>query len=421
MRKLLIAIWGILLLAGTFEQELPNENDRKIGPKEIYWLNTTVGVTSNRNHSLTTVNAAPPAIQTVPLTTITDPKFTTPAINTAVIGSYATGQSGLYSPGADINLIEGRHSFETWAAGSPTGWTSYLGAGSILTQDTTNHIHGLSSAKLTQTGNEAVLYSPCSTTNIGSGTGPWYVRCFAKKTSGTASCGLLLTEYSDGACATYVTGKWLTSPPLSDVPVTWTPIGKSFSSSNTIGSWIITLACNPATAVTSWDACELYPGTELKDSLCVNDADTTAACDASITSGTYQLSATKNWHISKTVSTPYDWSDTSGSFLFYIPPTAGDNNKMNLYINNDALYWEVYTSAGVQKQAIVACAKNAHQEAIINIYHTKLGNIKVCCDSTCGSAVSGATIATPSSTFYLGNNASAGYNTWIDNLKFFDK
>jgi hypothetical protein len=186
------------------------------------------------------------------------------------------------------------------------------------------------------------------------------------------------------------------------------------------GSWRFQINCTADTAVTDWDACELYAGNYNTDDVCVVNAFTTATCNASVVSGTYQLS-TGSWHINRTVALSMDWSTTTSRYLFAIPATSGSNNKMQLYVNNNVLYWDVYTSAGVKKEATVACAETAHTNVMVSAYHSYAGNIWVCCNGTCGSRVSGATITTPSSTFYLGGDGTVGSDVWINGLNFYNK
>lgn len=369
---------------------------------------------SSKGNYLTTTNAAPPALMLAPPASGTQPFLVTPAANTSTIGSFATGQGGLYDPAAKTSLIS-YGPFETWAAGSPVGWSVSNGAGSSWVQDTTNSAQGISAAKATQTGDYTYVLSSCATANIGSSAN-FYGSCYAKKLSGTSACYLGIAKFSDGACSSSLGNQNITVS--SDIPSSWTNIGGVWSTSDTVGSFQFFIICSAVTAVTVWDACEFYSGSQPTDSFCGVDAAGPAVCNASIVSGTYQLGV-NNWHINfPAVASPNAWSASAFQYIYVVPATSGFDNEMMLYINAGNLYWTVYTSTGVAKTATVACSIADHTPAAVSVYHSYAGNIWVCCNGTCGAQVSGATITTPSSTFYLGGNGVVGSDLWIEEPQF---
>ena len=378
--------------------------------------NSWRGVVSSKGNALTTVNAAPPAMMIAPPNSGTEPFLKTPQPNTSQVGSFAVGQGGLFVPDSTTNFTH-RFSFESWSGSplQPVGWSGGNRVNALFSPDTTTVAHGLYSAKLTQTGGYMALYDSCSANTLTSGTS-YVFSGWAKKISGTASCSLLLYAYTDSACS--VGQVLLTYSIRSDIPTTWTQITDVFTPAATYSSVLITIDCDAATAVTNWDAIELHAGTYAPDSVCGADTDTNTTCNASIVSGTYQL-GTHNWHINATISFPYSVASTpSARYLLYFPGTSGNQNRINAAIYNGWLYFDCYDSAGTPIEVDVACNPTVHNKADISLYHSYGGEVKACCNGSCGTSLPGCTQTTPGSTFYLGNTVSNGMNVWVRELDF---
>lgn len=369
------------------------------------------GVTSNKGASLTTVNTAPPSLLMSPINSGLIAPYEKLPPNISRVGSYSTGKGGIYVPKAKTNLT-GRSSFESWAAGVPTGWTKVSGA-STITQSS-DAIHGNSSLKIDSVASGIMLAGPCMTGTINDAS-DYNMHCYTKKTSGTPDCNFVIDQYSDGACGTHVKYDVFA---MSAFSTSWQNNEYIYNTSDIFSSWKFIIYCYGNTSVAYFDGCEVYEGASSTDNICSNDIAGESVCNASVVSGSRQLS-TSGWRIDKEIALPVATSGASRQ-IFYIPGTSGNNNKMSWSIGSDTLTWSVYDAAGTIHSATVACAKSAHVSAKIQAYHDSAGNIWTCCDGACGTHTSGATIATPGNVFYLGGDGTTASDIWISELKFYN-
>jgi 6-phosphogluconolactonase (cycloisomerase 2 family) len=297
---------------------------------------------------------------------------------------------GMYVSGANTNLIAGRQSLETWAAGSPTGWVETNAGACNWTQDLTTRADNRSSALATEDGSGTYLTGPCSTGGIGA---EIEFSAYAKKVSGTPTCTLSLAEYSVNNCTGALATTAIVSPILTTSWAKYKAVWDGWNVSTL--SWTPIISCTTATAASSnWDAISMRSTAVVpsQSSFCGVDAATTAVCNATVVSGTNNI-GNGSFHFRMTVNTPYDWTLPT-SELFYVPATPASNrNKMSLTATTNTLSWSVWNDADIQKTATVACAGTANTDVTVDAYHTAVGGIKVCCNGLCGTTTTGADLA----------------------------
>ena len=328
---------------------------------------------------------------------------------------FSNPQNGLYVTGANTNLIKGRQSLETWAAGSPTGWVETNGGACNWTQDLTTRADNRSSALVTEDGAGTILTGPCSTGGIGAEID---YSAYAKKVTGTPTCTLSLAEYSVADCTGALATTAIVSPTLT---TSWAKYEASWNSWNASTlSWTPIISCTTATAASSnWDAISIRSTSAIsrQDSFCSVDADTTAVCAKTAVTGT-NTTGFGNFKLAMTVNTPYSWAGVS-QVLFEVAGTSGDNNRIDLLIDDHKLTFMVWSSAGSAKTASVACYQpTGAVDVAVKAYHSAAGQIWVCCGAVCSAKSTGATMAAVGTTFSLGGS-TFGSDVWIKNFKIY--
>ena len=373
------------------------------------------GLNSDQGTSVSITSSAPPASL---LSTSGDPStLVSTSPDSAIVGAH-----GLYiHPGVD-NLIQ-RQSFESWPTWD-TSTTAGDGSAAIAQDSTGAAVHGLSFIKMTLTGttSAAEARSACITTGISS---DLYVQAMLKKGSGTTQAAIKIHEYSDASCTSSIGTTDIVA--ATDVTTSWDEYSGQFAAASWNGStagYEIELheTCNGG-CDSHWDAIQAASRSTKTSAWCVT-CDTDATCSCTKTQATIpQPLSPGGWKISATVRMDHASSTKTGSttgVLYYVPGTVGNNNSTQLIWQGNSIFFTVYDSSGVSKQASVSATGSADTDYLIEAYHYADGDIKVCLDGSCGSTVTGAVMDGISSTFQFGYLGSFVGDWWVRNFKVED-
>ena len=307
------------------------------------------GLVAETGQEIAVSSAAPPAILIAPPDSGTQPFLVDMPVNVMQVGkASSTATVGGTSPSAISNLAH-RRSFETWAAGSPTGWTETSGGGtSDATQNTANMAHGGSSAQLLCDGVNAIqLDSACKAL---SGSTAYWADAYGETLAGTATAYVQLTECTDGACSVEcVTTTLWTGDPGAD----WQVRGNTRTTGAGVNSGLVTIKMDTTSATAVFDAVSLYTGNTGKRSFCPGDTDATASCTAIVPSAFTNIPANGEVTIGLTASSPW-----AGTALAVAASVLRDGP-----IGNNTIYWVV--DAGTD-EALLATIDNSGNFKYIN-------------------------------------------------------
>lgn len=219
-------------------------------------------------------SAVPTDSFVAPAASGTEPFFIPMPADTTQVGSSVAGSGGLYrSPPIDNKCWRG--SLETWAAGSPTGWTETTAGGSDATQNIAHMVHGQSSAQMVCDGvNALTLDSGCAALAAAS---DYTASVYSITTAGAANLSLQIIEYTDVACAV---GAVTTTIWTGDPGANWIIHIGTRTTGGAVQSGRIRLLLDTAAATVLADYPHLYAGTIPHESGCVTDADADAVCNA---------------------------------------------------------------------------------------------------------------------------------------------
>ena len=369
------------------------------------------GVTSNSGTHLSVTSSAPAA--TVLSTGDISPYLVNTSADSSIVGVH-----GHYAHPAIDNLVQ-RSSFESWPTWDETT-TAGDGSASVAQDSTGTSAHAMSHITMTLTGttSAAEVRSACITSGIGS---DLYVQAQIRKGSGTTQAAVKIHEYSDASCTSSITSTDIVA--ATDVTTSWAEYGGLFAAASWNGStagYEIELheTCNGG-CDSHWDAIQARSASNPTDGYCVT-CDTDATCSCTLANSTITQPLTQNgWTIEAKIQSPLDGAvNTPERWILTVPGTAGNNNRIDFYWDNDLLTLDVYDSAGTKRTATVAAAGNADTEYTAYGEHTSGGVIKVCWDGSCGSTASSANMDGISTTCRVGHNSTAGGDVWIKNLKF---
>lgn len=405
MRRALLILSAFLVLSG-FKMFIDG------GIVDRWYFDSTSGLGSSSGIDVSISSASPPSVMVATPTSGTEPFFVQPSANDTEVGPY-----GLYSSPAVDNLAQ-RAGFESCDGSShPTGWTvTEIGDGTVDCS-TDRKAGGAQSVKLSANTGLANFYSSgCLEVDNSK---DYYISAYVYGGATDEKWGMYYLQYSASNCTGFLGANYPEND--VDIPSGWSHREKKISS----GDWDVSTAGikmafrtnAPGSATTVYvDNAQLYQLSNPIDSACICDTDTTCSCSAIIPSIPTKITA-GTWQFDGTVRSPVDGAVTTPErYIFYIPATAGNNNKVQFYWSNDLLTLNVWTSTGVLKTATVAAAGNADTSYAVRAYHTDTGRIGVCWDGTCGTETTGALLGTPSATTYIGSTDTVGSNVWVDDI-----
>lgn len=383
-----------------------------------YWL----GLANRQDNQITVVSAAPASVMVAAPNSGTEPFFRDTGANLTQIGSPASSSGGIYGS-KDITNLAQYGSFEVDAGGGhPTGWTvlEFVGDGTCaIDLDTTTMVHGTTSVKCVTTGTTsyASIKSACVAVDK---TKDYRFDYWTKHSAGAADQYVDIFSYSDAACT--LDGSLVHETHTGDPGASW----ELKTGTVTAAEWPVTTAyaqtnlyANFHAAGTVYvDGAMFTQSTTKTDAGCWTSAAASAVCNYTNASMTNPLTS-GNWEIDFTARMPVAWSTTDLPYFFYVPGTVGNQNRINLLPYSNQISFSVYDSGGTSHDAAVACAKAANVDVAVKAVHTSLGEVYVCCDGTCGTSVTGATMAAPAVTAYVAGTASAGSDAWVKDLNFY--
>ena len=368
------------------------------------------GTVAANGEALTITSASPPAILIAPPESGTEPFLMDMPTNVLQIGKWATNATiGGTSPSATDNFVH-RRSLETWAAGSPSGWTETSGGGtSDATQNTTTMAHGGSSAQLLCDGVNAIqLDSACKAL---SGSTAYWADAYAKTTAGTATAYVQLTECTDGACSV---GCVTTTLWTGDPGANWQARGDTRTTGAGVNSGYVTVKMDTTSATAVFDAVSLYTGAWGKRSFCPGDTDATASCTAIVPSANGLIPANGKVTIGITASSPWAGTDIAADRYLISDGVPAANNTISTYVDsaNDEPGLVVEDNAGAVKTVEPNVADwAADTEYAVRCRHDGAGNLSLYWNSawraTMGGAGTGMRSAAQTET-YLGSNGTVG-------------
>jgi len=344
-----------------------------------------------------------------------------PPLNRTFIGPY-----GIYFGGPYTNLVT-RGGYETCASGDPTGWSVIETAGDGTASancDTTTMAGRMTSVKVTLTGTSSVggAKSACRTNNIGS---DMHVSLFAKKASGTSASNLYIEQFTTAAdCTGAQTDADITA--AADLTTTWAKVGGPFAAASWAGgtqSWRIVWQETCDGCASYFDSANVIAGRLSPiDAACVCNTDLDCSCGASIASPVSHRLTVNNWTVTADVRSPVDGADaTPVRYVFSLPGTSGDENRIDVYWASDTLTFDCYDSAGSKNTATATAAGNADTSYAVKVWHSADGSFRACFGGVCGTEATGCTQASISATQYLGSDGTTGGDIWLANLKTYNK
>lgn len=252
---------------------------------------------------------------------------------------------------------------------------------------------------------------------------------YGKTLTGTANCQLRIFEYSDGACANYLTSGLISA--IGDPGASWTCYSGTRAAAGWnagTNSWKASVYCAATgTAYTAaFDAAMVLqaPATFATDASCTTDADADAVCTDIIASGSNPLTPA-DWTVQGFYSAAQDGAETTVKPIFHVDATAGNANQIDVFHDSDVLTCRVYDSAGNNHDATVAMAYSVTESWQWRITHTDIGQVGCCVRLngagawTCGAEAAAAIMDGIDGTYYVGNDAGAGGNDSEKSLQFF--
>lgn len=364
----------------------------------------------------------PPAVIATPPGSEIEPFLVEQPIDTASVGSPATGKGGLCNAGPVSNYVQ-RASMETCTGtpSTPTGWSVVRndGTGAVTgTCETDHKAHKAQAFKAVKTspgdGFVTVRATACIDINPSN---DYYVDAWFYGSSDDEDLSFGLRRYSDNACSTYVDTVYGFSN--QNIGEQWTNLGYKADSS----SWGSTesvefqaiLVNSTGDGTCYVDACQVRQSSHPISGGCYADTAATATCNAIDATLDAPFMPIGQWQIEFTAQTPFAWDDTSNHYFFEIPKTGGtNNNRIQAYFNADVAYLNVYTSDSTLKTAQVDCNIAANTDAEMTFRKHAGGWIQVCCDNTCGSYVSDVVNDDIGSDIII--DGTSGGDIWIRNL-----
>lgn len=369
------------------------------------------GVYATNGKPVNTSSASPPYLILSPPDGGTQPFFARMPANAVQVRKRSSAATIGGTSTSDIDNLCQRAGLETWAVGSPTGWTETSAGGtSDAIQDTTNRAQGNSSASLDCDGTNAIsLTSACKTISASTA---YYGSAWLKTTAGTATAYVNMIEYTSADCTT---GDTSTTLWTGDPGSYWVRHSGTRTTGGSVQSGQIQIMLDSTAATVSADAVHLRAGAFAVSQFCGCDTDATCVCSAVAPSFDSQINGNEPVTIQGTWSSP--WAATSLSTdPRLITDGTGGANTMALWISpgNDEPYGQVVDSAGSSKYVSCNVANwVADTEYTVTFYHNSIGGLFMYWNSAWQSTMSGAGTGMRSAsqtTTYIGSNGTIGYD-----------
>jgi hypothetical protein len=253
-----------------------------------------------------------------------------------------------------------------------------------------------------------------------------YASLFAKKSAGTSASNLYIEQFTAASdCTGAQTDADITV--AADLTTAWVKVGGPYAAASWAGgtqSWRLVWqeTCNGG-CTSYFDSANVISGRLGPiDAACVCNTDVDCTCNASIASPVSHKLTINHWTVTADVRSPVDGADaTPVRYIFTLPGTSGNNNRIDLSWASDVLTFDCYDSAGTKATATVAAAGNADTSYVIKTWHSADGSFRACFNGTCGSVATGCTQDSISATQYLGSDGTTGGDIWFSNLKTYNK
>jgi hypothetical protein len=390
-------------------------------------------VSSAADHVVTVTSATPPSVMLTALDSGTQPMFVDVGANSGMVGSPASGSGGIYGAGAITNLAQ-RASFETWAGGAATGWTEASGGAGDATQDTTNMVHGLSSATLdcSGAGDTISITSNCLDVDP---TKDYVLSLYAKELTGNSDLNITVKGWSDASCESDEETELTNTP--GDITTSWVRYPTGTNGQILAAAWegtteyatiIIDNSDDNGTGTLSVDGLMFMEGTkEVADALAVCDTD--ASCTTSAVQYTIAnpVSGAGTWRIEHNQRFPFDPENSTTRYMFEAAKTGGANdNIIALFISSpNRITTLVYDSASAVKYARIDAASwsmSADTDYSLKWVKGHDGELDVCLGSQCQTSSDDPGITNDTNaTLYINSYTSTTSvsNGWMKDLKFY--
>lgn len=380
------------------------------------------GLVSSAGGFLAISSATPPALMLAPANSGTEPYLINMPANSSQVGSPASGSGGAYGARTTTNLVQ-RSSYETWAAGVPTGWTETITSTGDCAQSTTHRAHAVSSALCTNADNDDAvsLTSACLTVT---GNTAYYLSAYLKKISGTASVNLTLIEDDSADCGSPTTTTNVVSG--ASPSTSWGYYGGSITTqAATIRAQVrITLPAAAAQSV-AVDAVDLHTdatvGAVAYQHFCGSDADASTTCTATVPSdANWALGVAGNgsWTIDLVFRTPSVPPTLTSEYAIRFDGNGGDVSMASYgVIANIANV--IDAASGVRYFYLVGFSTNTDFAARMGIVaggnagHYRVGTSN---NTSLSGAGTGIVTSTSGTIYFGGYSTSNGGNMWVRDI-----
>lgn len=366
-------------------------------------------------------STSPPALMVAPPDSGTEPFLVGQPANSARVGSPATGRGGAYGAGGITNLAE-RSSFETWVAGSPTGWAE-AGTGDCA-ESTARIAHGQDAVRCTLSDavETVTLTGNCFAV---SGATDYHASVFARLESGTGDLNFIVYEDDTADCSSPTGHTTIGSTPLSywdrrvDTPFTTQP--------GTVAAQIVLELPAGAAQVVDLDAIMFKPGALPTDAFCSTDVNAPAVCTPELLSINSPISANGQTQIEFVASSPWAGTDLAAAVILLSDGNAGAANteQITVYQTTDEPTLDVYDSAGDVKRVTVNVSNlAANTDYTLKASKTSTGALRFFWNSVWQTTMAGAGTGIRSaaqSTTSLCNNGSSAFDCWLRAFNVFKR
>jgi hypothetical protein len=360
-------------------------------------------------------SATPPALMVAPPDSGTEPFLVDQPANSARVGSPATGRGGAYGAGGITNLAE-RSSFETWVAGSPTGWAE-AGTGDCA-ESTARIAHGQDAVRCTLSDavETVTLTGNCFAV---SGATDYHASIFARLESGTGDLNFIVYEDDTADCSSPTGHTTIGCTPLSywdrrvDTPYT--------TQAGTVAAQIVLELPAGAAQVVDLDAVQFKPGALPTDAFCSTDANAPAVCTPELLSINSPISANGQTQIEFVASSPWAGTELGGNVTLLSDGGVGAANSYRLAILSSTAepQWIVYDGTATPKYTITNIFNlAANTDYTLKVFTDGLSNLRLWWNSAWQTVMGGAGTGIRSAAqtiTYLGNSG----DVWLRDLNFF--
>jgi hypothetical protein len=291
-----------------------------------------------------------------------------------------------------------------------------------LIEDRDNLVSGAASMKvdLAATTGDFYCYNSCLTTGIGQTV---EVCAYVKKLSGVAATPKVgIWEFNNATCTMWPYAEIIAEPVLNNGA--WTQVCKTINPGDwggTTSSYSVILKEYGDNVVVVFDDVIMLRNEDEHDISCICTGGSSCTCDMHDVSIDDHGLSVGSWTIETDIRSANDWGDATSRYIAYLPGTAGNNNRFDLYFASDVLTFVAYDKTGTAKTATVAAAGNADTVYTVKAVHAADGDIWVCWDGTCGTRVSGAEFDGLSTSLQIGSDGTNGGDLWFQDLKIYNR